>query len=1029
VVVAAAGNQGTSTPIYPGAWNNTIAVAAIDSTAVLADFSCFGGHIDVCAPGTNIYSTYLDNGYAWWSGTSFATPFVTAQAALALSLSPTPTWSQVTNAVATTAVNIDEPNANHVGMIGSGLCSPTGAVEWLSAVCGDVDGNGEINILDLTQLIDYLWLGGPPVNPAVVESLDGVAGITNHDMYALADYMYYSFDPLTCEITADAFPSSPDILMFAGVAVPADRSLWMVDVWVNILDPYYGVAAAFAYDCPTSVIVLDTIIWQTDAGLIEAYLVDNTAQKVALVVNELTEAPPTGGYRHLATLGFTVTPSSEPQVINFELTQYPFSESDHVTVISKPGADSLEGVVPQLQSMEERMGVAEVATVSPNVLNFTGDPNTFSFLRKTAWLSSTKAPAHYVGRKISTGNDFIFFEDSTHYTYDSISGQTDDSIYIVVVPSQAPGPGLYVDSILFEVEGVDDLVLLTVKVVLESSAPAACCDMVGDVNGNGIAYEIHDAVALGNAVLTGDTSFIQPCLGNADINADCWIDITDLVYMEAVMHGDSLPVAECNSCPSYVFVPESAIPTAAVNPDTLYASFPEDIELLVAPTVYTWLTSTNAPAYYSPEMVSAEPIFAWVDTSGGWTNDSVVVTLNPNPGPVGTYYNTILFHVDGVTDPAELTVCLTVTPPDTLSYASITPEVMNFYGDPYTYSFLTKVGWLSSTNAPATYLGTKKTPGNDFIFFEDSTQYVYDSIHGQTNDSIVIVVIPSQSPGPGQYIDSILFEVDGVMDPVLLVVNVTLDSMGQAACCELPGDVDGDGIAYTPADANTLETVLATRDMTPILSCPGNADVTTDCVIDYADLSYINSVVMGWGPVPPLAECGSCISYTLGTTPTVAIQSLQQVQLGEPASVAVTLDNWGVGIGGFELLFNHDANVLNFLNAVPGPEFFDLTPAGCGWEYFTYQLDANGIRVVGVADLNNGEVHPVCTMASPLPATLFTLEFMTTEDRTYLGQNTRIDFRWVECGDNAFSSVSGENLYLDRAVYNADGFLIWDELD
>lgn len=82
VVVAAAGNQGGSTPRYPAYYANCIAVAATDSDDARASWSNYGSWIDVAAPGVSIYSTVKGTGYANKSGTSMAAPHVAGLAAL-----------------------------------------------------------------------------------------------------------------------------------------------------------------------------------------------------------------------------------------------------------------------------------------------------------------------------------------------------------------------------------------------------------------------------------------------------------------------------------------------------------------------------------------------------------------------------------------------------------------------------------------------------------------------------------------------------------------------------------------------------------------------------------------------------------------------------------------------------------------------------------------------------------------------------------------------------------------------------------
>jgi thermitase len=105
VVVAAAGNNGSIVPFYPANYANVVSVAATDSNDHKASWSNYGQWVTIAAPGVNILSTY-QGGYAYLSGTSMATPFVSGVAGLIWSLHPTWTESQVVNKLETSADKI-----------------------------------------------------------------------------------------------------------------------------------------------------------------------------------------------------------------------------------------------------------------------------------------------------------------------------------------------------------------------------------------------------------------------------------------------------------------------------------------------------------------------------------------------------------------------------------------------------------------------------------------------------------------------------------------------------------------------------------------------------------------------------------------------------------------------------------------------------------------------------------------------------------------------------------------------------------
>ena len=105
-VVAAAGNSGTQGVGAPACISSTIAVGAVDNTDTIASFSSVGGPMadhGLVAPGVNIFSSWLLDGYATLSGTSMATPHVAGTIALMMQSNPSLTPAQIKNTLFSTA--------------------------------------------------------------------------------------------------------------------------------------------------------------------------------------------------------------------------------------------------------------------------------------------------------------------------------------------------------------------------------------------------------------------------------------------------------------------------------------------------------------------------------------------------------------------------------------------------------------------------------------------------------------------------------------------------------------------------------------------------------------------------------------------------------------------------------------------------------------------------------------------------------------------------------------------------------------
>lgn len=200
VIVCSAGNDSVNIDRFPASDVLTLSVAAIDSLNLKADFSNFGTMISICAPGTQIYSAFPDSSYAWWSGTSFSSPFVTGQIALLFEKNQLASWDAIMGAVINNTINIDSLNPLYSGQLGFGLIDIESSVNSIEVNCGDINGDySEGNIADLTYLVEFMFKAGP--EPANLNSanLDGSAdGINISDLTYFVSYLFKSGPLLNC---------------------------------------------------------------------------------------------------------------------------------------------------------------------------------------------------------------------------------------------------------------------------------------------------------------------------------------------------------------------------------------------------------------------------------------------------------------------------------------------------------------------------------------------------------------------------------------------------------------------------------------------------------------------------------------------------------------------------------------------------------------------------------------------------------------------------------------------------------------
>lgn len=279
-IVAAAGNEGASSPAYPAAYPEVIAVGAIDSDENVPWWS--NRYPEVAAPGVDILSTYPDDSYETLSGTSMATPHVSATVALiqaarlANGLSPLPPGSE-DDTSQDTVRGILHTTAKDLGSSGYDPYYGYGAIQADAAVQAAI-GGGEEQPPEQPVVIELLYNGGFDTGPDgwsfypgdymdeaywydSVLGRSGVVEITGDIprwSWWVKDYAYIGQDISvpsnatsgTITIEYYAAPNGPDVDV---VVVIYDRNTDST-VWYEIVDANYNQWSTLTITVPSDVI-------------------------------------------------------------------------------------------------------------------------------------------------------------------------------------------------------------------------------------------------------------------------------------------------------------------------------------------------------------------------------------------------------------------------------------------------------------------------------------------------------------------------------------------------------------------------------------------------------------------------------------------------------------------------------------------------------------------------------------------------------------------------------------------------------
>lgn len=775
IVVAAAGNGHSDIPVYPASDPNALAVAALDDNSRLADLSRYGSYVDLCAPGIDIYSPYQNDGFAWWGGTSFASPFVAGQAALIISRAPgKPTWTEVRDLIESTALNLDATNPDYAGELGAGLIDPAAALgtfpvidtAWVDPVeqslhiqSGDSVMSGRaINIFSTNAPAKFL-----------VSMLDQDSFITLLTDSGLTDgtieFGYNSGDrPAgtysdTVLITVEGVENSPLEAVVNLVVTPAeaqgtfvspDTLRFTAPEGMTVAQVFDGQAFLFSENAPEHYFA-----YVETASDMFTYVQDSagwTGDSVDVYVNP-------GGLSagtYYNQVHYLVASAQDTiATLTIELT---------IT----PGQDSAWLALPSQLDFEIGEG---------NEIIYGLDVGIYS----------TNAPAAYTG-SIPGGSQFTTLLNPTGET--ELPWSQNPAQFGLTVEAGTLTQGFYADTVVIDIDGIPGRLYFILTLT------------VTDPNVSDSAWVEHGPLEFTLPYGSSDSTIVTVSLlsSNAPAAYNVNFSDSDIVYFRWPHFVNPLKISGITN-DTIPFVISAGDLDPGLHQDTIifevagvrsfpYAVFTLNITGGPEPTDSAWLTydnlsfaisvgssevlsgsvgvnSTNAPAAYTvslPPDLSQSPTssrFVTLLKTEGTTNDVVDFEVSVGTLGAGIYRDTLVFEVEGIPGTLLAVATLNVLSTGGGETAWVTPDTLVINVPEGTSDTVHACFFLGSSNAPAY-----------FYTFVDDTMMIgtwFTQVTGFTGDSVCYAV-PSDQVMSGTNCDPVLFFVEGVDEPVVQYV-------------------------------------------------------------------------------------------------------------------------------------------------------------------------------------------------------------------------------------------------------------------
>lgn len=756
MVAAAAGNAGVEQASFPAAETPALAIAAVDSNSYLADFSEYGTHIALCAPGTNIYSSYQDHYNAWWSGTSFATPFVSGLAAVLAAINPDADASQIAAAMANTAVNVDAKQPAKTGKLGFGIIDPYAAalqvvsIETATVTPDTLEFTFPEGFFPTVLAQDSVFLSSTnaPANYTASSTTDSIPFLYVPDSVGTTDdWSVIMVDPIgtrgqyvsTITYTVEGTIEPVTVTVIQNI-VPADSLDY---AWANPSSFY--VKANLGSE----------VIYSRALYLQSSHEPRNYTAEILTAGPQLTTLLDTSGETP-DSVHLTVDPSIAPSTGFYTDSIY-----FHVDGVADPL------LVPVFVEIVDSTVSTDTAWVYPDT-GLTLVANDLDTLWGCVFIHSSNAPANY-HIEFASPPTFVSLVDS--------AGTTPDSVCFVA--NAALTPGWYADTLLFYVDGA-------------ANNPIPQIIRLQVISGGGGGDTTFDCpmLTLGSASATSgsqieiplrNTSIVPPW-GGFDVQIQyrpAQLSLTNVLPGDFVTGcgWEHFGVYEDSANPGIVrIVGVADLGSIAGSPSCLTP----DSNAILARLQFDVIGDSSGSCQYSPIR------FYWYDCGDNAVSDPSGDTLwiaGSTPYSVIDYDGTDLTGYARIGGPSGCPTgsngvlacatfydgvvridCDTIPPPPTDSAYTV-PTSLYFSADPGSTALQSGGVVVISTNAPAAYVAYVSDSLGSFVSIPDSA--------GTTNDSLMVVVDPT-GLSIGTHAAVVFISVAGISETVSLPVYLTI---------------------------------------------------------------------------------------------------------------------------------------------------------------------------------------------------------------------------------------------------------------